>query len=86
MSSRFSGLLKTAEATENKDISRVLLAERKACLNPPGPDRPQFHRIRWRGLPGVLQPCPRRRAVRHSCGLPVAVPVTMVDVHCALTG
>jgi hypothetical protein len=40
MSSRFFGLLITAEALENKGIFRFLPDERKARPNPPGPDRP----------------------------------------------
>ena len=40
MSRRFFGLLKTAEASENKGIFRCLPDERKARRKPPGPDRP----------------------------------------------
>jgi hypothetical protein len=40
MSSRFFGLLKMAEALENKGIFRFLPEEQKARRNPPGPDRP----------------------------------------------
>jgi hypothetical protein len=39
-SSRFFGLLKTAEAPENKGVFRFLLNEQKGLSNPPGPDRP----------------------------------------------
>jgi hypothetical protein len=44
-SSRFFDLSKTAEAPENKGISRVLLDERKDLPEPPGPDRPLFHTL-----------------------------------------
>jgi hypothetical protein len=43
LSSRtFFGLLKPAEALENKGISRVLLGEQKVRPNPLGPNRPCF--------------------------------------------
>ena len=40
MSSRFFGLLKTAETPEIKGFFRFLLKEQKALRNPPGPNRP----------------------------------------------